>query len=188
LTCEAIQEHGHKKPPIDKRLPFIYFAVQSLNRMNDLNKALGDISSIRRQMAQSGEFRGYGPTTLASTGVLAMAAAGAQALWLPDPANHIAGYLSIWIGTAAMSAALLCSLTDGNLSRHLRGLEKDKMVGMVKQYHRHRPQAVCHITPSGRERYVEYLSTLEQVVRDAAKMTKEGPAAGLIRGLAPSRG
>jgi DNA-binding MarR family transcriptional regulator len=81
----------------------------------------------------------------------------------------------------------LCALTDGNLSRHLRVLEKGQMVEIVKEYHRNRPQTVCHITASGRKRYVEYLSTLEQVVRDAAKVTKEGPASGLVRGLAPSR-
>ena len=53
--------------------------------MNDLNRALGDISSIRRQMARSTEFHGYGPATLAATGVLAIAAAEAQAHWVPDP-------------------------------------------------------------------------------------------------------
>ena len=31
--------------------------------MNDLHKALGDIDSIRRQVADSTEFRGYGPAT-----------------------------------------------------------------------------------------------------------------------------
>jgi DNA-binding HxlR family transcriptional regulator len=81
----------------------------------------------------------------------------------------------------------LCTLTDGNLSRHLRVLEKGKMVEIVKEYHRNRPQTICHITASGRKRYVEYLSTLEQVVRDAARVSKEGPASGLVRGLAPSR-
>jgi hypothetical protein len=48
--------------------------------MDDLNKALGDISRIRRQVARSTEFHGYGPATLAATGALAMAAAAAQAL------------------------------------------------------------------------------------------------------------
>ena len=81
----------------------------------------------------------------------------------------------------------LCALTDGNLSRHLRVLEKGKMVEIVKKYDRNRPHTVCRITSSGRARYVEYLCTLEQVVRDAAKVTKEGPAAGLVHGLAPSR-
>jgi hypothetical protein len=75
--------------------------------MNDLYKALGDISSIRRQVAHSTEFRGYGPATLAATGGFAILAAGAQTLLLPDPANHIATYLAIWISTAILSAGLI---------------------------------------------------------------------------------
>jgi DNA-binding MarR family transcriptional regulator len=81
----------------------------------------------------------------------------------------------------------LCALTDGNLNRHLRVLEKGKMVEIIKKHDRNRPLTVCRITPSGRARYVEYLSTLEQVVRDAAKVTGEQPATGLVHGLAPSR-
>lgn len=50
----------------------MYFAMKSEFAMNDLNKALGDISSIRRQVAHSTEFRGYGPATLAGTGILAL--------------------------------------------------------------------------------------------------------------------
>lgn len=80
----------------------------------------------------------------------------------------------------------LCSLTDGNLSRHLRVLERGKMVEIVKGIDRNRPQTVARITASGRKRYLEYLETLEQVVRDAAKGADEEPAA-LVRGLRPSR-
>ncbi len=81
----------------------------------------------------------------------------------------------------------LCSLTDGNLSRHLRVLEEARMVEIAKGHDRNRPQTVCRITASGRKRYLEYLSTLEQVVRDAAKGTREEPAPGLARGLVPAR-
>ena len=81
----------------------------------------------------------------------------------------------------------LCALTDGNLSRHLRVLERGKMVEIVKGHDRNRPQTVCRITPAGRKRYLEYLSTLEQVVRDAAKVSKQEPVPGLARKLAPSR-
>ena len=102
--------------------------------MNDLNKALGDISSIRRQVAHSTEFRGYGPATLASTGALALAAAGVQALWLPDAANHIAGYLSIWIWTAAFSAALIGTEMYARTRRIHSGLA-DEMIRMaVEQF------------------------------------------------------
>jgi DNA-binding MarR family transcriptional regulator len=81
----------------------------------------------------------------------------------------------------------LCSLTDGNLSRHLSVLEKDEMVEILKGHDRNRPQTICRITTSGRKRYLEYLSTLEQVVRDAAKAAKDAPAAALVGGLRPSR-
>jgi len=79
----------------------------------------------------------------------------------------------------------LCSLTDGNLSRHLRVLERGKMVEIVKGIDRNRPQTLCRITPSGRKRYLEYLETLEQVVRDAARGAEVAPA--LVRALKPSR-
>src|ERR1700683_2352898 len=59
----------------------------------------------------------------------------------------------------------LCALTDGNLNRHLRVLEEGEMVEMVKT-DRNRPLTLCRITASGRTRYMEYLTTLEQVVRD----------------------
>lgn len=81
----------------------------------------------------------------------------------------------------------LCTLTDGNLSRHLSVLEKGKVVEIVKGHDRNRPQTICRITPSGRKRYLEYLSTLEQVIRDAAKETKDELASIAVRGLTPSR-
>ena len=81
----------------------------------------------------------------------------------------------------------LCSLTDGNLSRHLSVLERANLVEIAKGHDRNRPQTVCRITPSGRKRYLEYLSTLEQVVQDAAKVAKDQPAAGLVRNLTPLR-
>ena len=111
-----------------------------------------------------------------------------------DRVIHERARLSVLTSLAAHPKGLtfgdlkqLCTLTDGNLSRHLRVLENAKLVAMVKEYQHNRPQTICHITAAGRKRYVEYLSILEQVVRDAAKVTREGPAPGLIRSLTPSR-
>jgi DNA-binding MarR family transcriptional regulator len=85
----------------------------------------------------------------------------------------------------------LCSLTDGNLSRHLSVLEAEEMVEITKGHEHNRPQTFCQITTAGRERFLQYLSTLEQVVKDAAKVSKDeaasGPVSGLIRGLTPSK-
>jgi DNA-binding MarR family transcriptional regulator len=80
----------------------------------------------------------------------------------------------------------LCSLTDGNLNRHLKVLEEAEMVEIVKGQEKNRPVTLCRITPSGRRRYTEYLDTLEQVVRDAAKATAEIPA-DAVRRMKPAR-
>lgn len=80
----------------------------------------------------------------------------------------------------------LCALTDGNLSRHLRVLEKEKLVEIVKGHDKNRPQTLCRMTASGRRNYLEYLTTLEQVIKDATS----GAQANLteaVRGLAPQR-
>lgn len=81
----------------------------------------------------------------------------------------------------------LCALTDGNLSRHLSVLEEAKMVEIIRGHERNRPQTICRITPSGRRRYLDYLETLEQVVRDAAGVEKsDGTASDFLEGLEPS--
>lgn len=102
--------------------------------MNDLNKALVEISSIRRQLAHSTEFRGYGPATLAATGVFAILAAAVQAICLPDPSRHILAYLAIWISTAVLSAALIGVQTVTRTHRMHSGLA-DEMIRMaVEQF------------------------------------------------------
>jgi hypothetical protein len=75
--------------------------------MTNLEQALADITAIRTQMARGSEFRGYGPATVAATGVLALGAAGVQALWLPDPSADVLSYLALWIATAALSVVLI---------------------------------------------------------------------------------
>jgi DNA-binding MarR family transcriptional regulator len=79
----------------------------------------------------------------------------------------------------------LCALTDGNLSRHLRVLERAKFVVIVKDQDGNRPQTTCYITDLGRKRFMDYLTTLEQVVRDAANATKDEPAPSMLHSLTP---
>ena len=102
--------------------------------MNDLNRALGDIGSIRRQVARSTEFRGYGPATLAATGGIAILAASLQAVWLPNPTNRIPVYLAIWVSTAILSAVLIAIQTVTRSQRMHSGLA-DEMIRMaVEQF------------------------------------------------------
>jgi len=102
--------------------------------MQDLHKALGDIRTIRRQMARSTEFRGYGPATLAGTAAIAITAAGAQAVLVSDPANHITKYLGIWLSTAFLSSTLV-GVQMYTRSRRMHSGMSDEMILMaVEQF------------------------------------------------------
>ena len=102
--------------------------------MNELHKALGDISSMRRQMARTTEFRGYGPATLATTAAFAVLASLAQSRWVPRPQEHIGSYLTVWIWTAIASAALI-GIQMQTRSRRLHSGLADEMIRMaVEQF------------------------------------------------------
>jgi DNA-binding HxlR family transcriptional regulator len=62
----------------------------------------------------------------------------------------------------------LCGLTDGNLSRHLQVLQDAGLIEVTKGYEGNRPHTSCRLTKAGRRRFLDYLTVLEQLVRDAA--------------------
>ena len=86
-------------------------------------------------------------------------------------------------GVSFVDLKQLCALTDGNLARHLQVLEEDKMVHIAKEEDRGRAQTTVRITASGRKRYLEYLTTLEQVVRDAASAAEASDEDHVLRKL-----
>jgi len=61
----------------------------------------------------------------------------------------------------------LCSLTDGNLSRHLDCLAEAGLIEVLKGFEGRRPQTRARLTPEGRRRFLAYLAELERVVDDA---------------------
>jgi DNA-binding transcriptional ArsR family regulator len=67
----------------------------------------------------------------------------------------------------------LCSLSDGNLSRHLQVLQEAGLVEITKSFESNRPQTSCRLTRAGRRRFLDYLALLEQLVRDAAQTAGE---------------
>jgi hypothetical protein len=102
--------------------------------MKDLDKALADITAIRSQMARGTEFRGYGPITVAATGVLAMSAAVVQALWLPDPARDDFAYLALWVATAAISVILIGIEMVARTRRIHSGLADEMIHAATEQF------------------------------------------------------
>ena len=102
--------------------------------MSELHNALGDIGSIRRQVASATQFRGYGPATLAATGALALLAAGAQTLWVPAPAQHAERYLALWLGTAVVGAATTAVQMYLRTRRLHSGLSNEMLRQAVEQF------------------------------------------------------
>ena len=89
-------------------------------------------------------------------------------------------------GVAFNDLRQLCDLTDGNLSRHIAVLQEAGLVEVIKGFDGARPKTLCKITPEGRQRFLDYLTVLDQVVRDAAavsgaaKTTDDGPLSGFV--------
>ena len=69
----------------------------------DLQEALTQISEIRQQVARTETFRGYRAAPVAFSGFVACLAAASQHVFIPQPANDLFGYLSLWIGAAILS-------------------------------------------------------------------------------------
>lgn len=94
-------------------------------------------------------------------------------------------------GLSFVELKQLCALTDGNLARHLQVLEEEKMVRLSKEGGEPgegRALTTARITAAGRKRYLEYLTTLEQVVRDAAAAEFEDEEQAYRRRLSPVSG
>jgi DNA-binding MarR family transcriptional regulator len=73
----------------------------------------------------------------------------------------------------------LCSLTDGNLNRHVLVLQKAALVEIWKGTQGRRTVTLVRMTEEGRRRFMEYISVLEQIVSEAvdAAAKKERRAA-----------
>ncbi len=91
-----------------------------------------------------------------------------------DRVMHEKARLGILASLAANAGGLLfndlkqvCSLTDGNLSRHLAVLSDAGLVDIWKGSTGPRPQTTYCLTAGGRQRFAEYISVLEKVMADA---------------------
>jgi DNA-binding MarR family transcriptional regulator len=111
-----------------------------------------------------------------------------------DRAIHEKARLGILTSLAANPKGLLftdlkelCSLTDGNLNRHLAVLEEAQLIVANRDTKHGRPQTVVAMTPNGRRRFQQYLNVLEQVLADAAAAEEQATAKrGAVRGISPA--
>lgn len=61
----------------------------------------------------------------------------------------------------------ICSLTDGNLNRHLNVLKESQVVRVTKEFVADKPRTTVFITATGLDRFNEYLETLASVIEQA---------------------
>src|SRR3954469_3413335 len=69
----------------------------------ELRDALTQIADIRQQMARAEVYRAYRPLTTAFSGIVAIAAAIVQPIYVPQPRAHIQDYLTVWLVAACIS-------------------------------------------------------------------------------------
>ena len=96
-----------------------------------------------------------------------------------DRVLHEKARLGILASLAAHAEGLLfndlkqlCTLTDGNLSRHLAVLSEAGLVETWKGATGARPQTMYRLTALGRQRFGDYIRVLEKVVADARLETR----------------
>jgi hypothetical protein len=102
--------------------------------MRDLDKALADILTIRNQIAAGTAFRGYGPATIALTGVLALATSTLQFLWLDNPTIHPLTFFAGWTVTAIISAGMVWVEMQARSRRHHSGLADAMIQQAIEQF------------------------------------------------------
>jgi hypothetical protein len=103
--------------------------------MKDLRQALSEIHTIRNQVARGTEFRGYGPASIAVSGILAFLVAALQAQWMaktarPDPVT----WLAAWAATAAVAVLLTGTETFARARRVHVGLAREMVQSSVSQF------------------------------------------------------
>src|SRR5262249_25221862 len=104
----------------------------------ELREALTQIAEIRQQLARTEVFRGYRAGPVALSGLLALAAGGLQAVWLPDPTQNIPAYLALWVGAAVISTlaaglgmAYCCRRSASSWSREITWLAVEQFLPCI---------------------------------------------------------
>lgn len=72
----------------------------------ELREALSEIAALRATAVAAERFRGYRALPVGATGGLAVVAALVQPRLVADPTTDLAGYLALWLATAAVAVGV----------------------------------------------------------------------------------
>lgn len=103
-------------------------------QMIDVRDALAEISSIRGHLARGTEFRGYGPASVAATGVLAALVALVQGRWISGTTPPLASCLLTWVVTAVASLTLIVADAIVRTRRVHHGLAAQMLQSAFEQF------------------------------------------------------
>ncbi len=96
------------------------------------------------------------------------------------------GIMSLLAGGGELSFGELkqdLGLTDGNLSVHIKTLQKAGYLAVIKTYKKRRPHTTCTLTDDGRAAFERYIDQLEAIVR-RVRGSEAGSPVQRQRGLA----
>jgi hypothetical protein len=102
--------------------------------MTELRQALAEIRAIRTQVARGTQFRGYGPRSIAASGLLALSVAAVQARWFSDAGHDVSVYLATWVATAAVSVLMSGWETVTRARRVHDGFAKEMTHAALEQF------------------------------------------------------
>ncbi|HEX3798179.1 MAG TPA: transcriptional regulator [Verrucomicrobiae bacterium] len=57
------------------------------------------------------------------------------------------------------------SMTDGNLTTHIRTLQEAGYISVAKSYQNKRPLTTCSLTSEGHKAFTAYINLLEKIVK-----------------------
>jgi hypothetical protein len=100
----------------------------------ELRQALAEVAEIREHLARTEQFRGYRSLTVGFTGFVGIAAAITQATYLAQPTEHLANYLALWIGAAALSLAVVSVEIGSRIRRVETTLARRTTILAVEQF------------------------------------------------------
>jgi hypothetical protein len=101
--------------------------------VSDLRQALAEINAIRTQVARDTQFRGYGPISIAASGVLALLVAAIQSGITKDGRDFFA-FFFVWATTALIAVGLTATEMIRRTRRVHTGLANEMIQAAVEQF------------------------------------------------------
>ncbi len=104
--------------------------------MSELHRALAEIRHIRCQVARDTQFRGYGPASVAASGMLALVVAALESHW-PRSASvphEVHAFVAVWVATAFLSLTMVTIQTMFRARRVHSGLATEMVLAAAEQF------------------------------------------------------